>query len=289
MSEHWSRRSFLLGLPTLAGANLLIGPGGALAADEPKSGGAMAATGIAPPGSDATETPKFGAGFPRTEPELVGKFVGASHGNIDEVRGMVERNPALARASWDWGFGDWETGLGAASHVGRPDIAEVLFAHGAHPTIFSAAMLGQLEVVKAFVAAMPGIQRTLGPHGITLLNHARAGKEAAAPVAAYLESLGDADQKTATQPLDPADRDALVGRYRFGAGVEDVFDVDVKTDRLGILRPSRSRGLLNHTGNLNFFPSGVPSVRIAFAKEGARVTRLTVADPNVFVTALREG
>jgi hypothetical protein len=31
----------------------------------------------------------------------------------------------LARAAWDWGFGDWETALGAASHMGsrpiRPD------------------------------------------------------------------------------------------------------------------------------------------------------------------------
>lgn len=31
-----------------------------------------------------------------------------------------------------------------------------------------AVMLGQLDVVKAFVAARPGVQRTLGPHSIAL-------------------------------------------------------------------------------------------------------------------------
>ena len=55
---------------------------------------------------------------------------------------------------------------------GRREIAEFLLAHGARPTVFSAAMLGQLDVVKAFVSASPGVQRTLGPHGITLMAHA---------------------------------------------------------------------------------------------------------------------
>jgi hypothetical protein len=48
-------------------------------------------------------------------------------------------------------------------------------AHGARPSIFSAAMLGQLAVVRAFTEAAPGVQGTPGPHGITLLAHARAG------------------------------------------------------------------------------------------------------------------
>ena len=42
-----------------------------------------------------------------------------------------------------------------------------------------------------------------------------------------------------------------------------------------------------HTGNLVFFPSGVPTVKIAFAREGGAVTQLTVADPAVLVTARR--
>jgi len=44
---------------------------------------------------------------------------------------------------------------------------------------------------------------------------------------------------------------------------------------------------LGHLGDLVFFPAGVPSGKIAFAREGGMVTRLTVADPQVLVTATR--
>ena len=63
-------------------------------------------------------------------------------------------------------------------------------------------MLGQLDVVKSFVAAAPGIQRTRGPHGLTLLSHAKAGGSRAAAVTAYLESLGDADPRYTNETLD---------------------------------------------------------------------------------------
>ena len=114
--------------------------------------------------------------FPRQAAEEAREIVGASHANLVRVKELVSATPALARASWDWGYGDWETALGAASHVGNKEIAAVLLAAGAHPTIFSAAMLGQLDTVKAFVAASPGIQKTRGPHGIPLMDHARAGE-----------------------------------------------------------------------------------------------------------------
>jgi hypothetical protein len=116
--------------------------------------------------------------FPAHEPETVKEMVTVSHGNVARVRELLSGRPALANAGWDWGFGDWETSLGAASHVGNREIAALLLASGARPTIFSAAMLGQVDVVRAFVTASPGIQRTRGPHGITLLAHARAGKAA---------------------------------------------------------------------------------------------------------------
>jgi hypothetical protein len=149
-------------------------------------------------------------------------------------------------------------------------------------------MMGQLDAVKAFVAARPGIQRTLGPHGITLMAHAKAGGTDAAAVVQFLASLGDADSPAPTQPLDAADRDALVGKYVYGAGSRDYFTIDVQQDRLGIDRPNcPARRLLMHTGNLVFFPSGVPTAKIAFAREGGKITQLTLADPNVMVTAKR--
>jgi len=226
--------------------------------------------------------------FPAQDPVLVKEIVGVSHSDIKRVRELVDRQPALARASVDWGYGDWETCIDAASHVGRREIADLLIANGARPTIFTAAMLGQLDVVKAFVAARPGAQRTYGPHGITLAAHARAGGPDAAAVLQYLASLGDADTPLTTLPIAPADRDALVGRYVYGNGPRDYFTIDVQRDQLGIDRPGGpARRFLMHTGNLVFFPSGVPSMKIAFAREAGKITQFTLADPQVLLTARR--
>jgi hypothetical protein len=111
--------------------------------------------------------------FPAVDPALVREAVGVSHRDLARLRELVERPPALARVSIDWGFGDWESCIDAASHTGNKAIA-----------------------------------------------------------------------------------------------------------------PSRQN--LYHVGNLVFFPTGVPSTKIAFAREGARITQLTVADPNVILTARRE-
>jgi hypothetical protein len=63
--------------------------------------------------------------------------------------------------------------------------------------------------------------------------------------------------------------------------------IDFKDNQLGIERPGQARRFLFHTGNLVFFPAGVPSVRIAFTGSGARAAQLTLADPEVFLTATR--
>jgi hypothetical protein len=146
-------------------------------------------------------------------------------------------------------------------------------------------MMGQLDAVKAMIAARPGLQKTHGPHGITLMSHARAGGPDAVPVVEYLKSIGDADTPTPSTAIAPADRDALTGKYVYGPGPRDYFTVDVQREALGIDRPSgpARRGLL-HIGNLVFFPVGVPTVKIAFAKDGKQ---LTIADPGVIVTAKR--
>jgi hypothetical protein len=226
--------------------------------------------------------------FPAQDPLAVKEAVTTSHGNLARIRELVEKQPALARASIDWGFGDWETCIDAAAHVGNKPIADLLLTNGARPTIFSAAMMGQLDTVKAFIAARPGLQKTNGPHGITLMSHAKAGGPDAAAVVQYLAALGDADTPYPSQPIEPADRDALVGKYVYGAGPRDYFTIDVQQDRLGIDRPNApARRLLMHTGNLVFFPSGVPTAKIAFARENGKGTQLTLADPNVMVTAKR--
>jgi hypothetical protein len=117
--------------------------------------------------------------------------------------------------------------------------------------------------------------------------HARAGGAGAVEVVKYLESAGDPDRRLPTRPLDAAERDAIVGEYAFGPGARDRFVIDVRSDQLGIERPGQTRRMLFHSGGLVFFPSGVPSCRIAFARSGGPATQLTLADPEVFLTAKR--
>jgi uncharacterized protein YndB with AHSA1/START domain len=120
-------------------------------------------------------------------PEAVHEFVRTAHGGFEEIRAMLDREPALVNAAWDWGSGDWETGLGAAAHMGRRDIAELLLDRGARLDLFAAAMLGQIEIVRAILDAFPAMREAAGPHGIPLIEHARKGGEDAAAVVELLE------------------------------------------------------------------------------------------------------
>jgi hypothetical protein len=120
---------------------------------------------------------------------VVQEIVAVAHGDLARVQALVEQDPTLVNAAWDWGGGDWETPLGAAAHTGSREIAEFLLAHGARLDLFAAAMLGKLAVVKATVEAFPDIVQVRGPHGIPLLDHAKFGGDTAKPVLDYLESL----------------------------------------------------------------------------------------------------
>ncbi len=125
-------------------------------------------------------------------PELVQEFVAKAHGDLDAVREFLASEPALVNAAWDWGGGDWETGLGAAAHMGRRDIALFLLDHGARIDVFAAAMLGETEVVRAMLTAWPALRDARGPHGIPLLEHAKAGGEQARTVLDFLEAPQEA-------------------------------------------------------------------------------------------------
>jgi hypothetical protein len=126
---------------------------------------------------------------PPIDKELVGEFVLKAHGDLAFVKQTIEREPAIVNAAWDWGGGDWETGLGAAAHVGRRDIAEYLLARGARKDLFAAAMLGEVDVVRAMLEAQPELRDARGPHGIPLRAHAEAGGEQALDVLDLLQAV----------------------------------------------------------------------------------------------------
>jgi hypothetical protein len=100
-------------------------------------------------------------------------FVGNAHGDLDAVRSALDVQPALVNCAWDWGDGDWESPIGAAAHMGRRDIAELLIEQGARVDIFAAAMLDEVDAVRALLSLYR--EEPVGPHGIPLLAHADAG------------------------------------------------------------------------------------------------------------------
>lgn len=126
---------------------------------------------------------------PALDSKLVEEFVGVSHGNFERVKELLTQEPALINATWDWGGGDFETALGAASHMGNKAIANFLLENGARIDIFAAAMLGKLDIVKAALLVYPDVIDIPGPHGIPLIDHAEAGGEDAKAVVEYLNSL----------------------------------------------------------------------------------------------------
>ncbi len=238
--------------------------------------------------------------YPSMNDEMVSGIVGASHGNFDKVKQLVTARPELAGASWDWGFGDWETALGAASHVGRRDIAEFLIANGARPDIFTYAMFGMLKSVQEIIETVPGIQSHTGPHGITLLQHAKNRLEAkdisssdaanVNKVIAYLEGLGNADIKPKNLEMTEEEKKKYAGEYRFGNGENEIFVADIH--RLGFLQIARkgsSPRKLNKIEENIFSPAGAASVNVIFKIQDDKAVSFSIHEPQPLITAVRIG
>lgn len=126
--------------------------------------------------------------------ELVREFIIASHGDFEEVKKLVLKEPALIHSVMNWGHDDWESGIGAAAHTGNRKIAEWLLERGARMDIFTAAMLGELRIVKAIIGSQPNVINATGPHGIPLIRHAQMGGEQALPVYEYLVTLATKEE-----------------------------------------------------------------------------------------------
>lgn len=121
---------------------------------------------------------------------LVQDFVVFAHSDLDMVKKLLQKEPMLLNAAMDWGGGDWESGLNGAAHMGRKDIVAFLLEQGARIDIFCAAMMGMLDVVKAFLTLQPKLIDARGPHGFFNLHvHAQIGGKDAEKVLEYLQSV----------------------------------------------------------------------------------------------------
>ena len=236
--------------------------------------------------------------YPSMNDAMVSGVVGAAHRDFDKVKEMVSKRPELAGVSWDWGFGDWETPIGAASHVGRRDIAELLISYGARPDIFTYAMMGMLKSVQEMIETIPGIQSHRGPHGITLLQHAKnrlsdqtiseTDKANANKMISYLESLGNADVKQKSLEVTEEEKKKYLGEYRFGNGEGELFVVD--TTQRGAMKMGRKGNfgnILNKVDENTFAPSGAASVKVIFKIKDDKAISVSVHEPEPLVTAVR--
>ena len=127
--------------------------------------------------------------------EIVKEFVTVAHGKFDRMKEMLENDHLLLHVSNDWGGGDYESAIEAAGHVGNKEIANYLLAKGARYNIYLACMLGHLETVKNVLTFNSSLLNSKGPHGFTMLHHAKQGGEQAKAVFDYLQSLGAKETK----------------------------------------------------------------------------------------------
>ncbi len=234
--------------------------------------------------------------FPNISPKIISEVVGKSHFDLDRVKELVDKRPELSRSVWEWRFGDFESAIGAASHVGRRDIALYLMSKGARPTIFTFAMLGHFQVVKSIIESSNGIQKITGPHGISLLDHAFAGRrmkddmvdneiENLEKTIEYLESLGNADGEKYID-VSPEDQKKYIGDYKYGNGKNEGFTISINMRKLLSIAPIGGfGGALYKIGENKFTYNGAPSVIITFESTDEVIRSLNITDPDVNIVA----
>ena len=122
--------------------------------------------------------------------ELVKDFVIAGHKDLSKVQSMLAEHPNLVHCKYDWGNGDFEEAIEGAGHVGDKAIAEFLIDAGSRVTLFVLTMLGKTELVKPILEAYPKLVFANGPHGLTLLHHAKKGGKEGEELYNYLQEKG---------------------------------------------------------------------------------------------------
>ncbi len=226
----------------------------------------IAASALASGEADQDNAPTLADTFPTTPADRAEEFVGACHVRIDRVREMLAEDAGLAKASWDWGFGDWENAIGACSHTGRKDIIELLIAHGARPTLFTLATLDEIDAVRAVLENTQNADALEGPHSISLYDHARAGD--AERVMEYLESKGL--KRDDPFVMDRADAEQYFGQYAWGPGDTERFEIGwfERRSALTLARTGQTTRNLIPLGGHRFSPAGARHIVVRFDVSG---------------------
>ncbi|NNC70435.1 MAG: hypothetical protein HKN90_06400 [Flavobacteriaceae bacterium] len=141
----------------------------------------------------------------------------------------------------------------------------------------------------------PGIQSTMGPHGISLLRHAKAGLRMKDKMTSeqilnceklidYLTNLDDVDGENYLEMTD--DKKKYIGDYKYGDGEKDGFTVKENMRKmLSLGKLGKSGGALQKIGDNRFIYNGVPSVEISFQFKEDKVISLTINEPDLVLVA----
>lgn len=278
-SRRWAIKSSVLGILSVSVPNVIY------------------AKNILEPDPELQDGTPLPSRYPSIDDEIVSEVVGKSHFDLERVKELVDHRPELARANWDWAFGDWESAIGAAAHVGRRDIVEYLLGKGARPNIFTYAVLGHYEVVKRMIETQPGVENIDGPHGIGLLVHAEAGLrmkedltaeqiENSERLVAYLKGLESIQEKPYLEMTEA--KEPYLGDYMYGDGEADGFSIKLNMrDMLSLGRLGAFGGGLYKLADNRFTYNGTPSVEVSFQVEEGKVVSLTVHEPDLTLKAMK--
>jgi hypothetical protein len=88
------------------------------------------------------------------------------------------------------GTGYFEEAIEGAGHMGNRAIAEFLIDSGSRVTLFVLAMLGRTDLVRPVLEAYPKLIFASGPHGFTMLHHAKLAGKGGEPLYSYLQEKG---------------------------------------------------------------------------------------------------
>lgn len=108
----------------------------------------------------------------------------------------------------------------------------------------------------------------------------------------YLEALGDAGTGIPITPLADDRKTAYTGEYALADASDERVQITLSgagqlsiglKDELGYSSSRR----IHHLGNDEFFPAGVPSVRVRFVMSGEKALTLTIVDRTPVLVANR--
>jgi hypothetical protein len=144
--------------------------------------------------------PVFGANmFQNTSNSIaikkIKEFVVAGHSNLNKVKSMLMEEPNLIYSRYDWGGGDFEEAIEGAGHVGNKEIAKYLIEQGARVNLFVLTMLGKKQIVIPTLEEYPSLIDAKGPHGFSLLHHAKIGGKDSKDILDYLMEKGLKESK----------------------------------------------------------------------------------------------